>query len=151
MNENQTVGDVRDPEIRAAVDALLAEAFWYHDHGLIEEQLALYAPEFEVRTPGGTFSGADEYRKFLLHRHGDDEFSMHYVTNVRVTSAVDGRVEFRYSILNVLHNVAALGGGDALGAAEGNDVAIWEAGRLLFVEREITLRKLLGPQRVPGS
>lgn len=136
--------DVIEPAVRAAVEALLAEAFWYHDHDLIEEQLALYTPGFEVRTPGGTFSGTDAYREFLETRHLDGEFSMHYITNVRVT-AVDGdRVSFRYSILNPLRNVAALGGGDLFGVAEGSDIAEWNEGQLRFVEREITVRAVLG-------
>lgn len=135
--------DVTDAAVRSAVEALLSEAFWYHDHAMIDEQLALYAPDFEVRTPGGTFRGEAEYRQFLHDRHGPGEFSMHHVTNVRVVAVDAERVTFRYYLLNPLQNVAAVGGGDAFGVAEGCDVAAWEEGRLRFVERELSVRTIM--------
>lgn len=152
-------GDVNDSAVRAAVEALLSEAFWYHDHEMLDEQLALYAPGFEVRTPGGTFRGEAEYRHFLQNRHGPDEFSMHYVTNVRVVTANAERVAFRYYLVNPLQNVAALGGGDVFGIAEGSDLAVWDQGRLRFIERELTVRTIMaradrsddGPPSSPGA
>lgn len=148
MAADPGTGDISDAAVRAAVETLLAEAFWYHDHEMVDEQLALYAPGFRVDTPGGTFSGAEEYEHFLRNRHGPDEFSMHCVTNVRVVAADEERVAFRYYLLNPLRNVAALGGGDVFGVAEGNDVAVWDQGRLRFIERELTVRALM-PQAMP--